>query len=416
MKEKHPELFLPETNIDRRQCKRVVPMEVMNLGFPRTGTMSMQAALNILGYTCYHSSIFFTNPQDCNLWNAALDAKYLHRGPPFTLRDWDQLLGRYSAVSADPPAVAFAEDLIAAYPSAKVILVERELESWFTSFDCNIISAQWSPFISFVSALDPWMLGPVRACHRRWATGWMEARGRGEMREKARGKYREHYALVRRVVPEGMLLEYKLGEGWGPLCEFLAKPVPEVPFPRVNDSEALQELLAVVIRRGLWNSLRRVSQRFKDRLARDQRQAFLVSLRTSEHGFAWIDLAEINSIPPRKLGINWHPFIKATHWINQEFRHFMLRTYGVGDSHNFWPGYGKSEAYETSQGPAPFRTLFAKIAARQVFDSAALIMKTLGLKTLSVDVFLEPPKVRRWRSQQSASSLPRDQLVPHSPA
>ena len=39
MKEKHPELFLPQTDIDRRQCKRVVPMEVMNLGFPRTGTM-----------------------------------------------------------------------------------------------------------------------------------------------------------------------------------------------------------------------------------------------------------------------------------------------------------------------------------------------------------------------------------------
>lgn len=39
MVEKHPELFMPQTNIDRRQCKRVVPMEVMNLGFPRTGTM-----------------------------------------------------------------------------------------------------------------------------------------------------------------------------------------------------------------------------------------------------------------------------------------------------------------------------------------------------------------------------------------
>lgn len=39
MKEKHPELYMPETNIDRRRCKRVVPMEVMNLGFPRTGTM-----------------------------------------------------------------------------------------------------------------------------------------------------------------------------------------------------------------------------------------------------------------------------------------------------------------------------------------------------------------------------------------
>ena len=40
MEEKHPELFTPQTNIDRRQCERVLPMEVMNLGFPRTGTMS----------------------------------------------------------------------------------------------------------------------------------------------------------------------------------------------------------------------------------------------------------------------------------------------------------------------------------------------------------------------------------------
>ena len=39
MKEKHPELFMPQMNIDRRQCERMVPMEVMNLGFPRTGTM-----------------------------------------------------------------------------------------------------------------------------------------------------------------------------------------------------------------------------------------------------------------------------------------------------------------------------------------------------------------------------------------
>ena len=35
-------------------------------------------------------------------------------GPRFTRTDWDQLLGSYSAVSADPPAVAFAEDLITA--------------------------------------------------------------------------------------------------------------------------------------------------------------------------------------------------------------------------------------------------------------------------------------------------------------
>jgi hypothetical protein len=26
-------------------------------------------------------------------------------------------------------------------------------------------------------------------------------------------------------------------EGWAPLCEFLDRPVPEVPFPRMNDTK-----------------------------------------------------------------------------------------------------------------------------------------------------------------------------------
>ena len=192
------------------------------------------------------------------MWNEALDAKYLGRGPAFTRPDWDRLLGSYSAVSADPPAVAFAAELVAAYPAAKVILVEREIESWYRSFDSNIIDAQWSPYISFVSALDPWLLGPVRRCHRRWATGWMDSHSADEMRAKARGAYRDHYELVRRVTPKDRLLEFRLKDGWGPLCDFLGKPVPEVPFPRVNDTEALQELLSIVIKRGLYNALMRV--------------------------------------------------------------------------------------------------------------------------------------------------------------
>lgn len=43
----------------------------------------------------------------------------------------------------------------------------------------------------------------------------------------------------------------------GPLCDFLGKPVPDVPFPRVNDSEALQELLTIIIKRGLYNAFKR---------------------------------------------------------------------------------------------------------------------------------------------------------------
>ncbi len=186
-----------------------------------------------------------------------MDAKYLGQGRRFTRTEWDQLLGSYSAVSADPPAVAFAEDLVAAYPEAKVIPVEREIESWYRSFDTNVIAAQWSLMISFVSELDPWFLRPVRRCHRRWATTWMESHSQAEMRKKARRAYRDRYALVRRVTPKSRLLEYQLTDSWGPLCDFLDKPVPDVPFPRVNDSEALQELLAIIIKRGLYSAFMR---------------------------------------------------------------------------------------------------------------------------------------------------------------
>ena len=65
MKEKHPELFLPQTNIDRRQQKRVVPMEVMNLGFPRTGTMCKSA--NILACASTPSFLNQCLPNECQL-------------------------------------------------------------------------------------------------------------------------------------------------------------------------------------------------------------------------------------------------------------------------------------------------------------------------------------------------------------
>lgn len=34
----HPYFFKSDRDIDRRQCKRVIPMQVLSLGMPRTGT------------------------------------------------------------------------------------------------------------------------------------------------------------------------------------------------------------------------------------------------------------------------------------------------------------------------------------------------------------------------------------------
>lgn len=122
-----------------------------------------------------------------------------------------------------------------AYPEAKVILVERDVETWFTSMDEAIWSTTWG-WRAFL-VMD--VIGRLQGLQggltmRKIMLGFYDARNISEIRRKARERYRRHYAEVRTAAPEGRLLEYRLEDGWGPLCEFLGKPVPEVPFTHAN--------------------------------------------------------------------------------------------------------------------------------------------------------------------------------------
>ena len=109
----------------------------------------MQRALDILGIPCYHGITIFSRISDCALWNQALDAKYFNQGATFTRQQWDQILGEFGAAS-DAPAVAFAEELIEAYPEAKVILVERDIDKWYKSFDEAVVKACFDPKFQYV--------------------------------------------------------------------------------------------------------------------------------------------------------------------------------------------------------------------------------------------------------------------------
>ena len=35
-------------------------------------------------------------------------------------------------------------------------------------------------------------------------------------------------------------------EGWGPLCQFLGEEIPDVPFPRVNDTAEFNQRIRLV--------------------------------------------------------------------------------------------------------------------------------------------------------------------------
>lgn len=216
----------------------------------------MQNALNLLGIPCCHSFSLYSHVRDCAMWCSAFDAKYSPKGTPYTRVEWDQLLANYGAVT-DVPALAFSEDLIAAYPEAKVILVERDIDRWFVSFDDAVIKVMWGRWGNWVANVDPWFVGPIRDVHMLWAKRWMGVHSAEEMRSKAKQRYREHYELIRKVVPKARLLEYRLGSGWEPLCGFLGKETPDVEFPRVNETASMHEKMSIIVGRGIKNFLKR---------------------------------------------------------------------------------------------------------------------------------------------------------------
>ncbi|KAJ7470217.1 hypothetical protein B0H11DRAFT_1920028 [Mycena galericulata] len=103
----------PHTSGNKLPVKRTVPMQVLALGFPRTGTASLKIALETLGYVCTnHGFSAFSRTEEINMWIQAIKAKFFGEGTPYGREEWDRLLGDCQAIS-DMPHILFAEELIA---------------------------------------------------------------------------------------------------------------------------------------------------------------------------------------------------------------------------------------------------------------------------------------------------------------
>lgn len=106
--------------------KRDRPMLVLALGLSRCGTESLKFALEELGYQgVYHG--FETTGSHAVGWCRLLDLKYSGKGSEIKKEDFDQIIGDYEAVT-DAPANMLAEEIMRAYPDAKVgVLSSKEI-------------------------------------------------------------------------------------------------------------------------------------------------------------------------------------------------------------------------------------------------------------------------------------------------
>jgi hypothetical protein len=155
----------------------------------------------------------------------------------------------------------FGPELINAYPEAKVILVERDVEAWYPSWERALIRPIDHPWLLKISQMLDWS-GLVRKTGPVVTEGVMKGQFRAkdtqEYRANARKIYAEHYAELREKLKDQphRLLEFNLAEGWGPLCEFLDQEDPKGPFPRVNEGLQHDEMIVVVTIQLAWSVLK----------------------------------------------------------------------------------------------------------------------------------------------------------------
>jgi predicted naringenin-chalcone synthase len=235
-----PALFEDEAARGLPANPEELPVKVIGAGYTRTGTVSLAAALELLGVgPCLHPR------------TAAQTDEVLLRarsGESVTALNWSEGLARWNAALGWVGARHYRE-LIDVWPSSLVLLSVREPEAWYESYAACLratreLAMAGGPQLAAAEdvALDVLMM-PDRPLWKDILDGSFERR------DEALARYQRHNDEVSRTVPPERLLVFDVEDGWEPLCAFLGVAVPDLPFPHLNDCAELRARLGPGVRR-----------------------------------------------------------------------------------------------------------------------------------------------------------------------
>lgn len=204
-------------------------LKVVGAGFGRTGTLSLKIALERIGFgPCYHMMEVFPRPDHVARW---------HRLAFEQSMDWDEIFRGFHA-TVDWPAARWWREIAAHFPDAKVILSVRDPEAWYKSVTDTIYQPMKSPAPDGVPEL-------VRLQSEMARKAILSETFDNRFEDKAHAieVFQKHNQAVRDAIDPARLLVFDVREGWGPLCAFLEVPVPDEPFPRLNDTATFQAMM-----------------------------------------------------------------------------------------------------------------------------------------------------------------------------
>lgn len=219
-------------------------IKIIGAGLPRTGTNTLKASLEKLGYSkTYHMKELLAHPENLHYW--------------LTLQktgttNWDELYDGYQA-TVDFPAYPWYKEHMQRYPDAKVILTVRPFEKWYTSLHSTIWQAGPQTLGQKLSMISKLMfnsrLRSVIKCVKFAKSSIFEKHLQGKFADKtfAEDVFNKHIEDVEASVPADKLLVYDVRDGWEPLCSFLNVPQPSEPLPHLNKKENFKEMLAEIM-------------------------------------------------------------------------------------------------------------------------------------------------------------------------
>ena len=151
--------------------------------------------------------------------------------------DWDEIFRGFHA-TVDWPAARWWREIAAHFPEAKVLLSVRDPEAWYKSVTDTIYQPMKSPAPDGAPELVR-----LQSEMARKAILAETFDNRFEDKAHAIEVFERHNQEVRDAIDPARLLVFDVREGWGPLCRFLEVPIPDEPFPRLNDTATFQAML-----------------------------------------------------------------------------------------------------------------------------------------------------------------------------
>ena len=188
-------------------------LEVIGAGFGRTGTLSLNTALEMIGLgPCHHMQDVNRSEHQKRWFRAA------GRGEPV---DWDEIYAGYQS-AVDWPTAYFWRELADRYPKARIIRTRRDPDAWYKSFSETI-----GTLLSTSKDTESFAIAVI---NRKIFSG------RTDDAAHCKAVFEAHNAEVIATIPHERLLVFEATDGWQPLCRFLGLPVPAEPYPASNST------------------------------------------------------------------------------------------------------------------------------------------------------------------------------------